>query len=79
MDDEGNPFEPKEKFVGSMRLMLEIREAGIDAETDVISGLGVSSLSDEGEFQVVMVPAPTAFGGALKNWSAPEVTGWRLP
>lgn len=76
--EDGKPLEPADKYIHALELARQIRDAGIDADTSVHSGLGISALSDEGEFTVAMVPAMTAFGGGLKLSSAVDVKGWRV-
>ncbi len=74
-DSNNNPLEPAEAFKGSLELVQEIRNAGIDADLGAWSGPWIESFKN-GAVAGNMIGA--WFGGALKTWIAPEVTDWRV-
>lgn len=74
-DDNGQPLEPKDKFMESLETVQQVRAAGIDADIGVFSGPGVSALSDG---TISMLAWGSWFGGALRQWAAPDVEDWRV-
>ena len=74
-NEAGRPLEPRERYIHALETVLEVRESGIDADIGVFSGPGVTALSDG---TVAMLAWGSWFGGALKEWVAPEVTDWRV-
>ena len=74
-DLSGSPLEPSGAFKGSLELVQQIRNAGIDADLGAWSGPWIESFKN-GAVAGNMIGA--WFGGALKSWIAPEVTDWRV-
>lgn len=73
--DNGRPLEPRERFVGALQTVQDVRSSGIDADIGVFSGPGMSALSDG---TVAMLAWGSWFGGALREWVAPDVPDWRV-
>lgn len=75
-DDEGNPLEPKAKFTEALRVVQQIREAGIDGDLGAWEGPWTQSFADG---TVVATVNGAWFGGALKTWIASDLAGdWRV-
>ena len=72
---DGNPLEPKEKYIASLELVKSIRDAGIDADLGAWSGPWIESYKNG---TVVTTVTGAWFGGALRTWIAPEVDDWRV-
>lgn len=75
-NSEGKVLEPKEKFTAALRLVKEIREAGIDGDLGAWTGPWTQSFADG---TVVTTVNGAWFGGALKTWIATDTAGdWRV-
>lgn len=74
-NSSGNPFQPKERFVRSLQLVKDVRDAGIDADFGAWSGPWVESFRNGA---VATIAIGAWFGGALRTWIAPEVSDWRV-
>lgn len=72
---EGNPLEPKEKFIEALELVRDVRQAGIDADLAVWESPWIESFSDG---SVVTMPNGAWWGGPLRTWVAPNVQDWRV-
>lgn len=72
---DGQPLEPRERFIASLELVKEIRDAGLDADYGAWSGPWTESFKNG---DVAMMINGAWFGGALRTWMAPEVTDWRV-
>ncbi len=76
VDASGNPLEPKEKFIGSLELVTDIRQAGIDGDMGAWTGPWTESFSNGSTATMIN---GAWFGGALKTWMAPDLSGdWRV-
>lgn len=74
-DDDGNPLEPKEKFITALNVVKEIRDAGIDGDLGAWTGPWTQSFADG---TVAATVNGAWFGGALKTWIATDLAGdWR--
>lgn len=71
----GNPLEPKDKFMNALNLVKDIREAGIDADYGAWSGPWTEGFANG---DVALMVNGAWFGGALRTWMAPDVTDWRI-
>ncbi len=75
-NDDGKALEPKDKFISALKLVKDIREAGIDGELDAWTGPWTQSFADG---TVVTTINGAWFGGALKTWIATDTAGdWRV-
>ena len=74
-NEAGEPLQPQERFMDSLNTVMQARNAGIDADMGVFSGPGMSALSDG---TVVMLPWGSWYGGALREFVAPNVEDWRV-
>ena len=72
---DGEPLEPKQRFVDALELVKEIREKGLDADYGAWSGPWVESFANG---DVALMVNGAWFGGALRTWMAPDVTDWRV-
>ncbi len=72
---DGEPLEPRERFINTLELVQKIRDAGIDADYGAWSGPWVESFKNG---DVAMMVNGAWFGGALRTWMAPEVDDWRV-
>lgn len=76
IDANGKPLEPKQKFIDSLNLVLNIRKAGIDADLGAWSGPWIQAFPDG---TVAAIVNGAWWGGSLKNWVAPDLSGdWRV-
>lgn len=76
VDASGNPLEPKEKFIGALELVKQIRDAGIDGDMGAWTGPWVEAFSNGSAATMVN---GAWFGGALKTWMSPDYAGdWRV-
>ena len=74
-DGSGNVYEPKERFIRSLQLVQDVRASGIDADFGAWSGPWIESFRDG---TVASIAIGAWFGGALRNWVAPEIGDWRV-
>ncbi|MBN2656560.1 MAG: extracellular solute-binding protein [Spirochaetales bacterium] len=75
-DREGNPFEPKEKFILALELVKMVRDAGIDGDLGTWSPPWLQAYADG---TVAATINGAWFGGGLETWIAPETKGdWRV-
>ncbi len=72
---DGDPLEPREKFIGALELVRDIREAGVDADLGAWSEPWIQSFADG---TVAMTANGAWFGGALRTWIAADVEDWRV-
>ena len=76
LDAKGNPLEPKAKFINALKLVSDIRNAGIDGNMGAWTGPWTESFSNGSTATMVN---GAWFGGALKTWMAPAQSGdWRV-
>ncbi|MDZ7792363.1 MAG: extracellular solute-binding protein [Spirochaetia bacterium] len=75
ISEDGDLLEPKSKFMEALQLVADVRAAGIDADLGAWSGPWIDSFSNG---TVVTMPNGAWWGGALRNWVAPEVEDWRV-
>lgn len=76
VNSEGSPLEPKEKFIGALELVQKVRAAGIDGDLGAWTGPWVEGFSNG---SVATMVNGAWFGGALKTWMAPDLSGdWRV-
>ena len=73
--DDGDPLQPRSRFIAALEFVKAIRDAGIDADYGAWSGPWVESFANG---DVAMMVNGAWFGGALRTWMAPEVEDWRL-
>jgi multiple sugar transport system substrate-binding protein len=71
----GQPLEPRQRFMDALNLVQQIRQAGIDADFGAWSGPWVEGFANG---DVAMMVNGAWFGGALRTWMAPDVTDWRI-
>lgn len=75
VNKEGTPLEPKEKFIHALDLVQKVRAAGIDGDLGAWTGPWVEGFSNG---SVATMVNGAWFGGALKTWMAPDLSGdWR--
>jgi len=75
-DASGKPLEPKAKFIEALKLVKDIRAAGIDGDLGGWSGPWIQSFSDG---TVAAIVNGAWWGGSLKTWVAPDLSGdWRV-
>ena len=72
---DGGFLEPREKFVDALHLAKNVRQAGIDAQLGAWSGSWLDSFSNG---RVVTIPHGAWWGGALRDYVAPDVEDWRV-
>ncbi|WP_028974169.1 extracellular solute-binding protein [Spirochaeta cellobiosiphila] len=73
---KGQALEPKEKFISSLELVRDIRQAGIDGDLAAWTGPWTQSFADG---TVAAIVNGAWFGGSLKSWIAPDLAGdWRV-
>lgn len=72
---DGEPLEPKERFIEALELVEEIRDRGLDADYGAWSGPWTESFKNG---DVALMINGAWFGGALRTWMAPEVDDWRV-
>lgn len=73
---DGKPLEPKEKFTKALRVVKQIRDAGIDGDLGAWTGPWTQSFADG---TVAATVNGAWFGGALKTWIATDLAGdWRV-
>lgn len=75
INEDGDPLEPREDFIEVLELVRSVREAGVDADLGEWSEQWVQSFSDG---TVAMTANGAWFGGALREWIAPDVEDWRV-
>lgn len=74
--EDGKPLEPKEKFTKALRVVKQIRDAGIDGDLGAWTGPWTQSFADG---TVAATVNGAWFGGALKTWIATDLAGdWRV-
>lgn len=73
--NSGTVFEPKNRFIRSLQLVQDVRASGIDADLGAWSGPWVESFRDG---RVASIAIGAWFGGALRNWVAPDISDWRV-
>ena len=75
-DAKGQPLQPKEKFTSALKIVKDIRNAGIDGDLGGWSGPWTQSFSDG---TVCAIVNGAWWGGSLKTWVAPDLSGdWRV-
>lgn len=75
-NSNGQPLEPKTKFIEALELVRKIRKAGIDGDLGAWTGPWIQSFPDG---TVASIVNGAWFGGALKAWMAPDLAGdWRV-
>jgi len=75
-NDQGQALMPKSKFIASLELVKNIREAGIDADLGAWSGPWIQAFPDG---TVAAIANGAWWGGALKAWVATDLAGdWRV-
>jgi multiple sugar transport system substrate-binding protein len=71
-DKDGNALQPKDKFINTLKLVKDIRSAGIDADIGAWTGPWVQGFADG---TVATMVNGAWFGGGLKAWIAPDLAG----
>lgn len=75
-DSEGNPLQPKEKFIQALELVKMVRDAGIDGDLGTWSPPWLQAYADG---TVAATINGAWFGGGLETWIAPDTAGdWRV-
>jgi cellobiose transport system substrate-binding protein len=75
-NEQGKALEPKGKFIDTLKLVKNIREAGIDGDLGAWSGPWIQGFADG---TVATMVNGAWFGGALKAWIAADLAGdWRV-
>ncbi|MBI9098755.1 MAG: extracellular solute-binding protein, partial [Spirochaetaceae bacterium] len=75
-NEEGQPLEPKAKFMTALNLVKKVREAGIDGDLGTWSPPWLQAFADG---TVAATINGAWFGGGLETWIAPDVAGdWRV-
>ena len=73
---DGQPLEPKQRFMDVLNLVVKIRKAGIDADLGAWTAPWIQAFKDG---TVATMPLGAWFGGSLKTWIAPDLKGkWRV-
>lgn len=71
----GEPLEPRERFIDALELVKEIRDRGLDADYGAWSGPWIEGFANG---DVALMINGAWFGGALRTWMAPDVDDWRV-
>lgn len=73
---EGEPLQPKAKFIESLELVDMVRKAGIDGDLGTWSPPWLQAFADG---RVAVTINGAWFGGGLETWIAPDTAGdWRV-
>lgn len=73
---EGAALQPREKFMTALRLVKQVRDAGIDGDLGTWSPPWLQAFADG---TVAATINGAWFGGGLETWIAPDVSGdWRV-
>ena len=75
IDENGEPLQPRERFIEVLELVQRVRQAGVDADLGAWSEPWIQSFSDG---TVAMTANGAWFGGALQTWMAADVEDWRV-
>lgn len=71
----GQPLEPKDKFLGALRLVQRVKAANVDGDLGAWSGPWSQAYLDG---KVATIVNGAWFGGTLRTWLSPEPGKWRV-
>ncbi len=76
--ETGDPLEPRERFIETLELVRDAREAGIDARVEEWTEPWEEAHRAGGELEIAFQPNGAWFGGALRDWMATDTEDWRV-